>query len=149
RPLRRYSFAGPPFFYAHVVQVSFLVSPILDNLNEELKMHVSAEKFFNISPCGSPYLLKFRSAFSDDDALLRWAFDVYRAIDLEPLRIAFIPTLGYDARHIRYFFARSSKDLFPHHLGGYRPRRLIGELVLSEDRLSLRQMLHDHIQQVG
>src|SRR5215204_4804625 len=94
------------FSHPDIVEIALAISPVLDDLNEELKINLCTDQFFDVRPRFRTDLFEFRSAFPDDDPFLRVALNVDRAVDARLYRIAFVPSFSYDGGYVRNFLAR-------------------------------------------
>src|SRR5258705_6771001 len=99
---------------------------------------------FNIRSRGNADLFQARGAFAYNDLLLRTSLDKNRAVNAGKVFPLFFPLFHYHRGYVRDLLLRGLQDFLPDDFGNHRTHRLIGKIILTKDRLTLRQMF-DHL----
>src|SRR3712207_2431986 len=132
----------------HLVERARRVAPALFDLDEEFEVDLVAEQVLDVLPRLRAYLLYARAALAYHDSLLRLALDVDGAVDSRQLFGDLLVALRDDSRHVRNLLARHLQNLLANHLGDDDPHRLVGQLVLFENRLALREIRDELLNQI-
>src|SRR5436190_2612917 len=99
-----------------------------------------AQQVFDVMASETANLFQKTGAFSDNDLLLRCAFDDNNAIDTSEVVANFFKTFRGDGRNVRYLVASSLEQFFTHNLRTKNAQRLIGQFVFRKNRFRFREM---------
>ena len=135
------------FLVAEFAKDVILVLPVLADLDPEVEIDRSAQDLLQF-PCRILLgRLQEASVLSDDDTLLRRAFHVDRAADVNASVFLFAEFFRINADRMRHFIPGADEELFADDFLRDISFRLVSDHVVREVLRPFRQVLFDRIHQ--
>src|SRR5947207_5407280 len=135
--------ALPSIQQSHGAQALGILGPILANLDEQEQMHAALERLFEIEPRRLAEQLDGLAALAEDDLALAFTLDIDHLIDTDRSILALLPIFGLDRRSIGQFLMQPFIEFLARRLGGEKPERHVGDLILGIEPWAFRHRGRD------